>query len=86
MCWSSLESRGSVYQKEKQESRLVTASLLFIHTVGGGLGDIYTAFHGCLTFPSQIAESEEGQQHRPQVLLRMSLTSTQSWIWKLAPK
>lgn len=29
--------------------------------MGGGvqLEDVYTVFHGCLTFPSQIAELEE---------------------------
>lgn len=53
--WSNLEQKGSV--SPKQESRLVLASLLFIHTVGR-LGDIYIVLHGCLTFPSQIAEAQ----------------------------
>lgn len=52
---SNLEQKGSV--TPKQENGLGLASLLFIHTVGG-LGDIYIALHGCLTFPSQIAEPQ----------------------------
>lgn len=71
--WSNLEQKGSVFPN--QETRLVLASLIFIHTAGG-LGDIYIALHGCLTFPSQIAEPHPSQlwhwlfQPQPHVLLR----------------